>query len=461
MALNADQSAAEALFTDFSADADAQIFALLGYAGTGKSFMTSHLLRNHILGAPARTGEYDPFAPQLGTETVIACPTHKAMNIGRRFLTEVGIEFEIGYDSFHHRFGTPVTGTTAQLLGLRPVIVDDQKANKMNFGRVDAGMVEKIGSVRWVVIDEVSMLSASQLQSLVDLSETMGFKILIVGDPGQLPPVEAEPIDFGSIPYTAVLETIMRQQGDSAIPHLARAIRDRADWTTISGPGVDHFDNPAGAFIDELDGPPAEDERDRSVFIAYRNMRVNAVQQAACMKVYGHGRLEIATGEVLTANTPLMKIGSRVPIQLCNNGDVLVAEEVGGQGAWGTEVKMRRVQTGAVFTTEFLNETQIGDPQHPYNVELREREKRARDLQKRFVKGDRAIDPDRRSAWAAFFQLKNSTVLSASHPFAITSHKSQGSTYNTAFVDATDMAPFDHRALYVGATRPSTELIIG
>jgi exodeoxyribonuclease-5 len=460
MGLNADQTAASAAFQDFR-NSDASIFALLGYAGTGKSFMTSHLLKNEIMQSERPADADQLWFNGPAGEVVIACPTHKAMNVGRRFLTDVGIDFEIGYDKFHHQYGVPITGTTAQLLGLRPIIVDDQTSDQMHFGKADRGLIEKIGKVDWLVIDEVSMLAASQLRSLDQLAQAMGFKVLIVGDPGQLPPVEAEPIDFDGLPYVARLEQIMRQQGDSAIPHLARAIRRQEDWSNITGPGVDHFRNPAGAFIDELDGPPAEDERDRATFVAYRNARVNAVQQAACMKVYGHGRLEVAQGEVVIANTPLQKPGRGMPVALCNNGDVLVAEEVGGKGEWGTEVQMRRVQTGASFTTEFLNEVEINDKTHPYNVELKRREVLAQQLQKAFNKGDRSVDTERRSAWADFFSLKNSAVLSASHPFAITSHKSQGSTYRQTFVDAQDMAPFDHRALYVGVTRPSEELVIG
>lgn len=458
MSLSADQAAAEAAFVDFL-ETDATVFALLGYAGTGKSFMEAYLLQNYILN-PKHVRDPNELWTSNVTEVLIAAPTHKAINISRRFFDEIDLEYELGYDKFHHRFGTPVTGTTAQLLGIRPIIGDDQTADKMEFGTGGQGMIEQVGDVGWIVIDEVSMLSANHMKRLEQLAENIGARILIIGDPGQLPPVEAEAIDFDAITHKAVLSQIMRQASDSAIPHLARAIRDQEDWTVITGPGVDHFENPAGAFIDELVAPP-EDERLRQVFIAYRNARVNAVQQAACHKVYGHGRLEIRTGEVLTANTPLIMPGARIPVTLCNNGDVLVVDELGEKGIWGAQVRMKRARTGKTFVTEYLNEVELGDPSHPYNVELKRRESEAKQLQALFKRGDRTVDPSRRSAWQKFFELKKSTVLSASHPFAITSHKSQGSTYRSAFVDATDMAPFDHRALYVGATRPSEELVIG
>jgi hypothetical protein len=465
MALNADQAAAEAAFVDFKNNPDTSVFALLGYAGTGKSFTEAHLLKEHILGlGDGERGFVNPFTAKV-RETIIAAPTHKAMNVCRRFFQEAGISYETGYDKFFHAAGVPVTGTTAQLLGIRPVITDDQDARKMNFGRVDGGMIDKVGDVGWIVIDEVSMLCQPHLTTLEQMASEHNMKVLIIGDPGQLPPVEAEPIDFDALENKAILSQIMRQQGDSAIPHLARAIREQRDWTGITGPGVDHFDNPAGAFIDEIDSAPAPDERDRSVFIAYRNARVNAVQQAACQKIYGHGRLEIDRNETLIASTPLMDTRGRMPVALCNNGDVLVVVDILDRGQWGTGVKLRRVQTGREFYTEFLNEKEFDDNDHPYNVELKMRETKARALQSEFNRASGSekyrIDTDRRAAWADFFMLKNSTVLSAAHPFAITSHKSQGSTYRQTFVDAEDMKGFDHRALYVGATRASDELIIG
>ena len=58
-----------------------------------------------------------------------------------------------------------------------------------------------------------------------------------------------------------------------------------------------------------------------------------------------------------------------------------------------------------------------------------------------------------------FFELKARTVLNFAHPFAITSHKSQGSTYRRTFIAAMELAEFSKRSLYVAATRPREELV--
>ena len=72
-----------------------------------------------------------------------------------------------------------------------------------------------------------------------------------------------------------------------------------------------------------------------------------------------------------------------------------------------------------------------------------------------------ALDKERKKAWGAYFELKDQTVLSFSHPFAITSHKSQGSTYRAAFVDVGDLETYSRHALYVAVTRPREELVLG
>ena len=92
----------------------------------------------------------------------------------------------------------------------------------------------------------------------------------------------------------------------------------------------------------------------------------------------------------------------------------------------------------------------------------------------------------RSSKWREYFKFKRKYLLANNilnpygkivfsrdidYGFAITSHKSQGSTYQTVFVDVNDMVydkyghPYTNqdellRRLYVACSRPSTELIL-
>ena len=92
----------------------------------------------------------------------------------------------------------------------------------------------------------------------------------------------------------------------------------------------------------------------------------------------------------------------------------------------------------------------------------------------------------RASKWKEYYRFKRKYLLANNilnsygkvlfsrdidYGFAITSHKSQGSTYNTVFVDVNDMVydkyghPYTNqdellRRLYVACSRPSTELFL-
>jgi exodeoxyribonuclease-5 len=67
--------------------------------------------------------------------------------------------------------------------------------------------------------------------------------------------------------------------------------------------------------------------------------------------------------------------------------------------------------------------------------------------------------------WKAFWDFKES-FHSLRHAYAITAHRSQGSTYDTAFVDWQDILTNRSRGeafrcLYVACTRPKRALVLG
>lgn len=481
MELTSCQAEAAEAFEQFMLDEDMTVFGLFGYAGTGKSHMTSRFIKQYM----------------VGKTVFLASPTHKAAHVLRGFLRSIGVQYtdtplnvavdrlqasiqwrrERGYDASAEELelaltmedgAQPVVGTTAQLLGIRPDIKQDQDAHDLKFSKVARGSIETMTKVDWVIVDEVSMLSFDHFNMAVKLAKERGAKILVVGDPGQLPPVNAGAIPFDRFGNKATLTEVVRTNS-SAILNIATAIRNGRDFWGIRGGGVHHVSNVSSTFLANLTDPPGEDEASWQVYVAYRNVVVDAVSDAACLKLYGHGRGTIASGEVVLATNTLSRGRGPVRQTLCTNGETLVVENVGLAGEWGQNVTVRSVSSGLRFDAEYLPEAEARNPESRYNLTLRRLRLAAEDLQKRFNSaksiGDyddaQRLDSVRRQAWASYFQLRDDTVLGVAHPFAITSHKSQGSSYRKAFVDATDMQSFDPRALYVGVTRPKEELVIG
>jgi len=441
MTFNKGQQAAYNGFTKFADNPDATMFALFGAAGTGKSFTSGGLLE------VMQPGGVDEF--------LWLAPTWKAVRIAGGFLADNGVHRpEIGYDAYFHQMGNMILTTTQQALGLRPVIEDDQTAEKVSFGKVGKGLIRKL-SPKWIVIDEVSMLSWQNLGALHDAAKEVGTKILIFGDPNQLPPVNAQEIKWDKIPNRFQLTEIMRQSGDSAIPHFGQAIIDDEKWHGMTGTGLTHTKRAVSQFIDEAT-VPARNEADRDVFVGYRNSTVDRVQEAAAQKVYGHSATMFEPGEFVIAQSALHDRSGMVVA----NQDQLEVLSVDGIGRWGQYVRVRNTAGREVYT-EYLSGAEMSDPSNPYRVELDSRAKRAQMLQKEWTsnRNDYNLNSERKAAWASFFELKDRTVLNFAHPFAITSHKSQGSTYRRTFIAAMELAEFSKRSLYVAATRPREELV--
>ncbi|USM11559.1 RecD/TraA family helicase [Citromicrobium phage vB_CbaS-RXM] len=76
------------------------------------------------------------------------------------------------------------------------------------------------GKVKLVVIDEGSMVGTSMAEDL----ESFGIPILVMGDPGQLPPVDEDP-GFDLANASTMLTEIHRQAADNPVIHIATLIR--------------------------------------------------------------------------------------------------------------------------------------------------------------------------------------------------------------------------------------------
>jgi hypothetical protein len=472
-------------------DSGATAFSLQGGAGVGKTYLVGRFIRQVL---------------RAGQRVCVAAPTHKACRVLRAKLDAAGVKWE-----FKPRnevpYGVAVVDTTAALLGVHPVVDDDQ-GDELHFKASSADSLVKLFSsgddgfaagAPVLVVDECSMLGRDDLLQLAVALRARGAKLVCVGDEGQLPPVKKQAIDFAADfdGGSFTLDEVVRQARGSSIVQLAWAVRsDGADVEReLQSAGLVDGDvqvlgaSLLRAYLDALVAPD-EDEGRRAVFIAYRNAVVDTVQEQCCERLYGHSAGEFRAGELVLAQTPCFAkvagtsyVGrdgvtrpSKFPKneQLCAVADQLrVVEFSDGpftDVVYGVPVTLDRVDLpeGAAnrrFRSYYLSASQLADPAHPFCVRKQELAKAARDLQAR-VKELReagqsweATDQARRDAWGKFFDHQGK-VCSFSHPFAITSHKSQGSTYREAYVHVADLLRYNRRALYVAVTRPSERLYL-
>jgi exodeoxyribonuclease-5 len=440
--LTRDQADAKAAIEKWLNSTETRPFLLEGGAGVGKTYLLGEVLK-----MARRT-------------TVCATPTHKATNVLRRKLDDFGVPWVRGYDPMWWDGVSVITGTTASLLGIAPVIGEDQD-EQVRFGKSGAGLLKKmIPSL--LVIDEVSMLSLASLVDLCKVAKATGMKILIVGDAAQLPPVRQKAIPFDKIQHRATLREIVRQAKGSAIVEVAWAVRDGRPWSDIEGMGLSRVAKSAAAFLEALEAPGERLEEERAVFISYRNARVNAVCEAACQKLYGHGRLAFAPGELVLSESSLYRDRELI---VANQDELIVEsfDEAARDPVLGVPVRLRR-RGGGLVVTHYLAPEERANDAHPYNRELEARKAEALKYQESFREargpGRAFVDRQRKDAWKEFFKWRDATLISFRHPFAITSHKSQGSTYRAVFADVPDLARFSPHGLYVAVTRPKDLLVV-
>lgn len=440
--LTDDQKNASAAIAEWRNRPEPKPFLLEGGAGVGKTFLLSSEIRT---------------AQQRGS--VVCCaPTHKAINVLRQKLSAAGIEWTRGYDPETHS-GQVITGTTAALLGIAPVISEDQD-KEVKFGKSGSGLLKKM-IPSTLFIDEVSMVPLSAMMDLARTARTSGMRIVIVGDAAQLPPVKQKAIPFASFENRYTLRQIVRQAEGSSIVAAAWAIRDGKNWREVTGPGLERAPKLGAAYLERIVAPGRTREEERSVFISYRNARVGAVNDAACRKLYGHGAGEFAAGELVISQSNLYRGRSL----LVANQDELLVEEfdpAAKDPVLGVPVQLWRLSAprGRIWTY-YLSPEDRARADHPYNLELEHRLQRAQGLQADYsTRHQRHVDKERREAWRSYFEWRDATLISFSHPFAITSHKSQGSTYREVFADVTDLASHSQQSLYVAVTRPRENLVV-
>jgi exodeoxyribonuclease V len=442
-----DQQNALDAIAAFMRDPNATAFLLEGGAGCGKTASLGQVLKTYNRGLRC-----------------CAAPTHKALNVLRSKLRTFDVPWCRGYDSFSYNGSDTITGTTAALLGIVPTVDDDQNTEEVKFAKAGKGLLSKI-MPDLLVIDEVSMLAWNDFSALVKKMKERGVKILAVGDSGQLPPVKQTAIPFERFAHKAVLRQVVRQSEGSAIISLAWAIRDGQPWHGISGPGIERVSRLGDAFIERVQIPAARLEEERECFIAYRNRRVDEMQNRACDKLYGHRAADFAAGELVLAECNFYA-GKTL---CCANQDELLVGEAHydeRDATFGLPVMLKNHANGRTFRAYYLSGAELADHGHPYNVLLRELAEKAQRLQaeiKSLHTGDSRrplVDAQRRDAWKEFFRVKDQTVISFRHPFALTSHKSQGSTYREVFADVADLAKFSQHALYVAVTRPRQTLVV-
>lgn len=455
--LNKDQKEAFNKLRDFIYDKqDDDIYVLKGWAGTGKTYCVSVLVR-YVL---------DVIYPDKNWYKIaVTGPTNKSVRVIKK---STGI-----------RNTRVVFQTIHKMLGLTERITPDGQQEFVNQG----DFVPQIQKTKLLIIDEVSMLNDDLFHEIIKYRDRV--KIICMGDPAQIPPV-GKP---DCIPFrddllemygikTLELKTIMRQKGDNPIIDTSIAIRSDLENPYIDlgkesrindkDEGIHFIDiNSAdhrNSFTDILSSyfktEEFKEDSEYSKIIAWRNKTVDTMNNLVRKVIYGEENLgsKILIGEKLIANNPIIEMNQI----LFNTNDEFSVENF--------EIKKEKVRVEGEEGVLKYYETRVSflndeDKKIIYYIDILHEDSEsyfyvlANKLKKIAIE-----KRGKEKSWIKYYDFLR-RFADVSYAYAITAHKSQGSTYNTAFVldDDIDVNPNiveRNRIKYTAYTRSSKKLYV-
>lgn len=463
--LNSDQKNAFEQLRDFIHDkSDDDIYVLKGWAGTGKTFCVSVLVR-YVLDVMHPTHAWYKIA--------VTGPTNKSVRVIKK--TSGIRNSRVSFQTIH------------KLLGLTERITPDGQQEFVAQG----DFKPQISSVKLLIIDEVSMLNDDLFHNILAYRDKV--KIICMGDPAQIPPVgRPDCIPFrDELAETYRIETlqlkeIMRQKQDNPIIEASVAIRkdlgrpnnhvEPLSRVNDRGEGIEFLNLNSNdvrkSFTENLAKYFKTDEfkedSDYVKIIAWRNKTVSTMNDLVRKVIYGDEsiRSKILIGEKLIANNPIIQDDAII----FNTNDEFTVESF--------DIK-----------TDDLRYVVSDHPDaDPYNVTLKYYDAVVSYLDDEDVKCKKNIEILHEDSQEDFNRLANILKRRAiekrgkdkswvhyygfirryadiGYSYSISCHKSQGSTYKNTFVLEDDInMNWDvverNRIKYTAYTRSSKKLYV-
>lgn len=436
---------------------------LQGYAGTGKTYVNSFIVE--YLLTKMDNPDFDILSSLSSNSYKIAvtAPTNKAVKVCERMAE---------YDSPDVKYQT-----IHKLLGLKEKI--NPVTGKVTFEK-EWGKESELRSFDLLIIDETSMVPDDLFLMIYHEILDSRTKLLMIGDGFQIPPVgkddcipfkKSKQLELGI--GVAVLSEIVRQTNGSPIIDFATAIRERRPLA------IDNRKSVFSEFGTLYFHPRAQKEMmyqicdnyfnneffkaypDFMKIIAYRNDTVNAINTKVRNIIYGEGILpKIKIGEKLVADAPITYPGTDKILYTTNDEFEVVDFKIDHRLTYKSKdveinCKFYDVQTKNI-NGDIINIAIIHEQEEPTLNAITKMLK------------DRALsvtDPGiKKWAWKTFYEVDRH-FAKVKYNYAITGHKSQGSSFQNCMVLMWDiMQNFKkleaERILYVALTRPRQNLCV-
>ena len=421
--LTNDQKAAYEGIKDFLLDPNkCGFYALEGYAGTGKTYLVCKLLED------------------IKKDILVTAPTNKALHV----LME-------GYPQGHFK-------TLHSAFGLKPKIT----ANG-SYIFVAENRSKAVGyDYNIIFVDEMSMVNDDLFDILKEEMEKRSIKILFIGDKCQIPPVGqrySKPCDDKTRERLGFkvfkLSEIVRQSKDSPIIKSSIEIRNNLEAPThiLGNERLSEKEQIKPLLNKLFNNETFMNNSDYSKVLAWRNKTVDTFNNVIRGLIYGDkAKDRIVIGEKIIADSPIV---DEETLLFSTNSEMTVINIVEFQDIINNisipyyRALVRDVDGDEKFIKILTWQGMLGYKERL--VDLRNQ-----------TKGLTGKDSSR--AWRRYYMFMNS-YADIGYNYAITVHKSQGSTYENTLVleydiDKNNKMLERNRIKYTAMTRASKKLYI-
>ncbi len=449
------QAAAEAFAAWLVAPQDGRPFVLSGYAGTGKTYLSRHLLA---------------LVERSGLCWTVVAPTHKAVGVIRQQLALAGLA-PTWFPSTIHRL-------------LRLKLRRQGDLERCEETEQTAGALEHLGLV---LVDEASMVDSSLLEIALRCAHPFRTRLVFVGDPAQLPPVgePRSPVFALERCAGAALTEVVRHQGP--VLQLATGLRN-GQLPCRQPPALAPLRGPLGlvAAVPQAEWLAAaqaalrraseQDNPDHARILCYTNRALERLVPLARRAIHGAmaDQLPVLPGEVLitrsavmapachqgeeAAEEPDMVLGSNrelvvrdVTPERCDLAEFGVGGEAGagdGLPAPVIDTLQAEVEAGEARLRLRLLPPAGSAARGCLDAVLARLRQQAREAGKR----------DGRGLWRRYFLVRDA-FASLGPAAVLTVHRSQGSTFGEVFIAGDVFWPSDEvlrrQLVYVAVSRAS------
>ena len=406
--------------------------ALIGAGGTGKTFLLKALLQDCNI----------PFS-----EIGLSAPSHKACRVLRNSIR-----------------GTHCNVNTIQSdFGFKPNY-DIEKFDINNVTFASYGRI-KIEDYRLYIVDEASMLNRSLVGYIDKMMKKYSIKLLICGDDAQIPPVnEKDSYAFKGVKSFRLTE-IVRQDEDNPIRELTNLlrndvyngtfnflnyisnIRSKFDNTMTKGFVVCNSAQFQQEVVKQFSDEAITRNTDYVKVISYTNKAVSTWNKFIRENIIKDSEKSVITKNDLI--TSYVTIVDQFNDEIIRNSEDYIVKEIANYTHPQYELKGFMVKFQAVFGGQVTSPLFIIDHRDKYTMSMYC--KIADDLIQQAKNARKDI---RAAKWKAYYKFKETCLLLVNigrpdgsilyyrdldYGFAISSHKSQGSTYNVSMVDVMDI----------------------